>query len=91
MTIADWLKDIQFLKERLVILQNRIKQTEWVRLTQKVVSAWATTNIVEQTEFTISPKELMAEYDSTSKNLRLLSQAIEKANHSTEIDFTTNY
>lgn len=91
MTIADGLKYAQFLKERLSIIQTKIKQTEWVKLTQRVVSAGTTSNIVEQTEFTLNPKALMAEYDETSKELRLLNQSIEKANHTVELDLVAKY
>lgn len=86
LTIADWLKYAQDLEKRLESISHKIKQVEVVKITQKVISSTATSNIVEQTEYTINPKSLYGEFDLVSKELRLVRQAIERANHSIELD-----
>lgn len=84
-TIADGLKYVEYLKERGNALKEKIRQVESVRITQKVVSATAASNVVEQTEFTINPKELLSEFDANNKELRLVQQAIERANHTVDL------
>lgn len=85
LTIADGLKYAQDLEKRLESILWKIKQVEVVKITQRVISSTATSNIVEQAEYTINPKSLYSEYDLVSKELRLVRQAIERANHSVEI------
>ena len=84
-TIADALKYVEYLKERGNTLKDKIRQFNNVNVTQKVVGTGTTTQIVEQTEFTINPKELMSEFDANAKELRLVQQAIERANHTVDI------
>jgi hypothetical protein len=84
-TIADALKYVEYLKERGNTLKDKIRQFNNVNVTQKVVGTGTTTQIVEQTEFTVSPKELMSEFDANAKELRLVQQAIERANHTVDI------
>lgn len=84
-TIADALKYVEYLKERGNTLKEKIRQFNNINVTQKLVATWATTQVVEQTEFTINPKELMSEFDANAKELRLVQQAIERANHTVDI------
>lgn len=84
-TIADALKYVEYLKERGNTLKDKIRQFNNINVTQKIVGTATTTQIVEQTEFTISPKELMSEFDANAKELRLVQQAIERANHTVDI------
>jgi hypothetical protein len=64
-----------------------------VKVTQRIVSTSnaSTTSVVEQTEYTLNPKSLYAEYDETAKELRLVRQAIERANHSIELDIVPKF
>jgi len=91
MSIADWLKYATFLDDRLSTLKKKIGQMDNVRTTTKIVSTTETNAVQEQTEFVISPAKLMKEFDSTSKELRLVRQAIEKANHTVELDMVASY
>lgn len=91
MTIAQALKYIQYLTEKLAVVSAKIKQVEVVKIQQRIVSSQATTNIVEQTEYTINPKELMWEYDSIAKELRLVKDEVERLNHTTTLNFTPKY
>jgi 7,8-dihydro-6-hydroxymethylpterin-pyrophosphokinase len=93
LTIADCLKYAQDLEKRLDSIQGKIKQVEMVKITQKVISAnsASATNVVEQAEYTLNPKSLYAEYDETAKELRLVRQAIERANHSIELDIIPKF
>lgn len=91
MTIADLLKYIEFLVKKEGLMATKVRQLEWMRVSQRIVSANAETNVVEQTEFTVSPKELTAEYDAVAKELRLARQALEKLNHTTETGFEAKY
>lgn len=91
MTISELLKYRDLLKERLPILKRKIEQIENTRLQQKIVSTNWDTKVVEETVYNISPKALLAEYDLTAKELRLVSSAIEKANHTIEVDFNPQF
>ena len=91
LTIADWLKYAEYLDDRLKSIKTKINQTEIVKTKQVVVAHWDTTNVVEQTEFILNPKALMSEYDETAKELRLVRQAIEKANHTIELEFVAKF
>lgn len=91
LTIADGLKYAQDLEKRLESIQGKIKQVDMVKITQRVISSATASNIVEQTEYTINPKSLYSEYDETAKELRLVRQAIERANHKVELDITPKF
>lgn len=91
LTIADGLKYVEWLKERLAILKRKIEQTDVVKITQKVISNWTDTSIVEAANYAISPAELTGEYDKTAKEIRLVQQAIERANHTVYLDIKTKY
>lgn len=84
-TIADALKYVEYLKERGNTLKDKIRQFNNLNVSQRVVGTGTTTQVVEQTEFTISPKELMSEFDANAKELRLVQQAIERVNHTVDI------
>lgn len=91
MTIADLLKYIEFLNKKEQLLAKKVNQVEMVRINQRIVSATTTQQVVEQTEFVTSPKELTAEYDAVAKELRLARQHLEKVNHTTEINFEAKF
>lgn len=91
MTIADALKYSAFLSDRLETLKRKVHQFEATKLTTRIVSQATAQVVQEQTEFTMNPVELMAEYDKTAKELRLTKQAIEKANHTIEINMEASY
>lgn len=91
MTIADLIKYVDFMKERVNLLEKKVREIDNVKLTQRVIANNTTSQVVEQAEYTISPKELMAEYDKAAKELRLARQALEKINHTTEVDFEAKY
>ncbi len=91
MTIADLIKYIDFLKERVQILKNKMTDSERVKVTQTVVSITTDTKVVESTAPSYSVAELTAEYDKTAKELRLAQQCLEKANHTTEVEFKAQY
>ena len=91
MTIADLLKYIEFLNKKEQLLAKKVNQVEMVRISSRVVATSDTWNVVEQTEFIVSPKELTAEYDALAKELRLARQHLEKVNHTTEISFEAKF
>lgn len=91
MTIADALKYSVFLSERLETLKRKVHQVETTKVGTRVVAQNAWSVVEEQTEFTINPKQLMKEYDETAKELRLTKQAIEKANHTVEIELEAKF
>ena len=91
MTIADLIKYIDFLKDRTSMLKNKVWQIESVRATQRVIAQNEATKVVEETHATISVNELTSEYDKTAKELRLAQQALEKANHTTTVEFQAQY
>lgn len=91
MTIADGLKYAEFLEDRAKTIKNKINQMDNTRTTTRIVSQTTTQAVEEQTEFVLNPKALMAEYDENAKELRLVRQAIEKANHTVEIDIEAKF
>ena len=91
MSIASALKYAVFLEERSKSLREKISQVECTRVTQKVISSSEATSVVEQVEFTLSPKELMSEYDKNAKELRLVREAIETANHTTQLEIDAKF
>jgi len=91
MMIAEALRYADSLEAKLKVLERKVKEVETQKISQRVISQQETGVIVEQTEFTISPKELTAEYDSVAKELRLLRAWVDLANHTTDIDFTAKY
>ena len=91
MNIADLIKYITFLKERWDTLKRKVNETASTKVVQKIISSSATTQIAEQTEFVLSPKELMAEFDKNSKELRLAQQTLERINHTTDTWFKSKY
>lgn len=91
MTIADLIKYIDFLKERTQMLKQKLHQVESVKVTQKVIATTEATKVVEDTVPSISVSELTSEYDKTAKELRLAQQLLEKANHTTNVDFNAQY
>jgi len=91
MTIADGLKYAEFLEDRIKTLRNKISQMDNTRTITRIVSQTATQAVEEKTEFVLSPKAIMSEFDDTSKELRLVRQSIEKANHTVELDLVAKY
>ena len=91
MTIADLIKYVDFMKERVSLLERKVREIDNVKLTQRVIANNGVSQVVEQAEYTISPKELTAEYDKSAKELRLARQTLEKINHTTEVDFKVKY
>lgn len=91
MTIADLIKYIDFLKERSKSLADKVRQTETVKTTSRIVGQVASGNVEEVTVPLISAESLMSEFDKNAKELRLAQQALEKANHTTEVIFTAQY
>ena len=91
MNIADLIKYITFLKERWETIRRKVNEVSTTKQVQKVISSAVATQIVEQTEFVLSPKELMAEFDKNSKELRLAQQTLERINHTTDTWFKSKY
>jgi hypothetical protein len=91
MSIADLIKYIDFLKERAKMLYKKVEQAEAVKIQQRVIANNEVTKVVEETVLTYKVSELTAEYDSTAKELRLAQQALERANHTTIVDFVSKY
>ena len=91
MTIADLIKYVDSLKNWLSMIQQQINKFESVRTTTRVVSNNESTRVEEVTYPTVLVSDLTSEYDSRSKELRLAQQALERANHTTEVSFTPKY
>ena len=91
MTIADLIKYVDSLKNWLSMMQQQINKFESVRTTTRVVSNNESTRVEEVTYPTVLVSDLTSEYDSRSKELRLAQQALERANHTTEVSFTPKY
>lgn len=91
MTIADLIKYVDFLKERVKVIWNKVAQVENLKTTQRIVWQVASWNIEEVQVPLIDAKSLMSEYDEVAKELRLAQQALERANHTTEIKFDAKY
>lgn len=91
MTIADLIKYIDFLKERAWTLKAKVNQYENLKRDQRIVNVSETTKMVEQTDFTMNPVELMGEYDKNAKELRLAQQTLERFNHTTDTKFEAKF
>ncbi len=91
MTIADLIKYVDSLKQWLSMIQQQINKFESIRTTTRVVSNNESTRVEEVTHPTVSVSDLTSEYDARSKELRLAQQALERANHTTEVSFTPKY
>ena len=64
-----------------------MKLIEGVKKTTRIVADW----IEEVSWYAYSPTDMLAEYDRTAKELRLVRQAIERANHSIKLDFSPKF
>jgi len=73
------------------MIQQQINKFESIRTTTRVVSNNESTRVEEVTYPTVLVSDLTSEYDSRSKELRLAQQALERANHTTEVSFTPKY
>lgn len=95
LTIADWLKYREAVMIRLSKLDELVSKTEAVK-TKTVINPInnGTSTATQQTETTTEPtlrlSEVIWERDKTAKELRLLTQAIERANHTVILDFNTS-
>jgi NACalpha-BTF3-like transcription factor len=90
-TISNALKYKELLNKKLSSIETKIKQIEGVRVVNIVKSTNETNSIVEQTEFLINIKELYSEFDIVSKEIRLVSEKIEQANHTIDLEFTPKF
>jgi len=91
MTIADLIKYVDSLKQRSKLLEKKLLDVSSVKTTQRVIAQSQASNVVEEVIPTISVKELTSEYDANAKELRLAQQALEKANHTTEVKFDAKF
>jgi methyl-accepting chemotaxis protein len=91
MTIADLIKYVDSLKQWLNVIQSSINRFESVKTVTRVVSNNESARVEEVSYPTVSVPELMSEYDTRAKELRLAQQALERANHTTEVSFTPKY
>ena len=91
MTIADLLKYAEFLEKRLEEVSRKMRQLEVVKTTTRIVSSTTTGNIEEVTTPIMSVDQFTSDFDKTSKELRLVRQSIERLNHSTSIEFATQF
>lgn len=92
MTIADLIKYIDALKKRGDVLSTKVRQIENVKTSTRIVAQTGNGAAIEEVSTPLIDAEtLMAEYDANSKELRLAQQALEKANHTTEIVFSAKY
>ncbi len=73
------------------MLKQKVSQVEAVKVIQRVVAQSETSKVVEEQSPSLSVKELTSEYDKTAKELRLAQQALEKANHTTEVVFSAQF
>lgn len=92
LTIADWLKYREAVILRLAKLDELVYKTESVKT--KTIITPIGSPATQQTETTTEPalrlSEIIWERDKTAKELRLLTQAIERANHTVILDFNTS-
>ena len=91
MTIAELIKYIDAVKNRLAVIKATIDKLNLTKVWTKIVWQTATSTIEEVTEYTLNPKAVMSEYDECSKELRLAQAALEKVNHTTEVSFSAKY
>ena len=91
MTIADLLKYVEFLVKKESLLNVKVQQYANTHTTQRVISNSETWKVVEDVTYIMNPKELTAEYDAVAKELRLARQALERANHTIEVDFEAKF
>lgn len=91
MTIADIIKYVDSLKQWLTVVHQQINKFESTRTTTRVVSNNESTRVEEVSYPTVQVAELMSEYDARAKELRLAQQALERANHTTEVTFIPKY
>jgi vacuolar-type H+-ATPase subunit I/STV1 len=91
MTIADLIKYIDFLKERVQLLKTKVSQVESVRVQQKVIATNDVSKVVEEYTPSLSVSELTSEYDKCAKELRLAQQTLERVNHTTDTNFKAQY
>lgn len=91
MSIADLLKYAFLLKARLNSARDTINRLNLTRTTTRVLSANDNNRVEEVTEYVLNPKALMAEFDETVKELRLVQQHIEKLNHTTYVEFDAKF
>lgn len=92
MTIADLIKYIDSLKKRSDVLADKIRKLENVKTSTRIVAQTGNGAAIEEVSTPlIDAESLMAEYDTNSKELRLAQQALEKANHTTEVVFSAKY
>lgn len=90
-TIADIIKYIDFLKKRENMLAQKVREVEKVKKVTRIIGKNGDDTFEEVETPTIDAKSLTEEYDKNAKELRLAQQALEKANHTTYIDFNTQY
>ena len=91
MTIADGLKYAESLEKRLVEVKRKLREVESVTTSNRIIGSSNTSNVEEVTQYAYSPKEMLSAYDETSKELRLIRQAIERKNHTIELDFEPKF
>ena len=91
MSIADLLKYAEALKARLATATATINRLNLTRTSTKVLSSNDTSRVEEVTEYVLNPKALMAEFDETAKELRLVQQHIERLNHTTYVTFEPRF
>lgn len=91
MSIADLLKYKEQLVKKLDLLDNTIRRMELTKITQRVIANTTDTRVVEETTPLLSADELTSARDAVSKEVRLVSQVIEKFNHTTMVDFNAQY
>lgn len=90
-SIAQMLKYVPYLEQRKDLLARKISQLEVVKITSKLIPVNSEYNNAEIIAPALNIKEVVWEYDSVCKEIRLVKDEIERLNHSTMSTLELNF